>query len=264
MRLNQYALLLAGALALGACGDDTTSPPAGQLSADVIDLVPDFARSGTMIMDRAGIGGAAFPDSIALTTEQKGAIEALHAGFMSTTATDRAALEALEVEARKARADGKSREEIKAILQRAIPIRARMASAFETLRAAILAIYTPAQRAWLEANKTKECGPDGGPQLTEAQLAQIKALKDGFETTYRADITTIRAVAAEAKTARAAGKTEAEVKVILAKAAEARDRVRAGEKKLYEDIMALLTPAQRAAWCVGRGMRGAGGPVGNG
>jgi Spy/CpxP family protein refolding chaperone len=139
-----------------------------------------------------------------------------------------------------------------------------MASAFEALRAAILAIYTPAQRAWLEANKVKQCGPDGGPQLTEAQLAQIKALKDGFETTYRADITTIRTVAAEAKTARAAGKSDAEVRAILAKAAEARDRVREGEKKLYADIMALLTAEQRAAWCVGRGMRGAGGPVGNG
>jgi len=264
MRLNQYALLLAGALALGACGSDTTSPTGVNLTTDVIDLVPDFASSGTMIMDRAGIGGSSFPDSLALTVEQKAAIEALHAGFATTTSTDRASLEAIEVEARKARAEGKSRDQIKVILQKAIPIRARMASAFETLRAAIIAIYTPAQRAWLESNKTKQCGADGGPQLSEVQLAQMKALKDSFETTYRADITTIRTVAAEAKTARAAGKSEAEVTAILAKAAQARDRVRAGEKKLYEDIMALLTAEQRAAWCVGRGMRGAGGPVGNG
>jgi Spy/CpxP family protein refolding chaperone len=140
----------------------------------------------------------------------------------------------------------------------------RMDAAFRLLRDNIFAIYTPAQRAWVRANEAKECSANGGPALSEAQLAQIKSIKNAFEVANRTDITTIRTVAAEAKAAREAGKTEAELKAILEKAKAARDRVRAAEKKLMQDIMAVLTPDQRAAWCVGRGMRGAGGPVGNG
>lgn len=252
-------------LAAAACdSSESTAPSNSAIAAEAIDIVPDYAQSTTAIMDRAGIGGAQFPDSIALTTEQKAAIQALHDAFRTENAADLALLQGIESEARAARAAGKSREEIRAILEKALPVRARMDARFAALRTAILAIYTPAQRAWIEANKVRECRNGSAPALTEAQLAQIKALRDAFETAYRGDIQLLRQVADEVKAARRAGKSDAEIKAILARADAARDRLRAAERKLYEDIMAVLTAEQRAAWCVGRGMRGPGGPIGNG
>jgi len=264
MRLTRLAVLLAGTVAIAACGTTEGTGPVTLAESEVIDIMPDYAASGAAIIDRAGIGGAEFPDSIALTTEQKAAIQALHDGFKTSTTTDLTALQAIEDEAKAARAAGKTREEIRAILQRAIPIRDRLDDAFRTLRAAILAIYTPAQRAWIEAQKTRECRNGDAPQLSEAQLAQIKSLRHAFENANRADIMLLKQVADEVKAAREAGKTDAEIRAILVKADAARARVRAAEQKLFDDIMAVLTAEQRAAWCVGRGMRGGGGVVGNG
>lgn len=265
MRLTRPTLLLAATIALAACGtSESTSPAFAPSTTDVIDIVPDYAASSTAIMDRAGIGGAQFPDSIALTTEQKAQIQVLHDAFERDNAADITALKAIEAEAKAARAAGKTREQVRAILEKAIAVRARLDLAFARLRASILAIYTPAQRAWIEAQRTRECTPGTAPQLTEAQLAQIKALRDAFETANRADIQLMRTVGEEVRAARAAGKSDTEIKAILAKAEAARERLRAAERKLQEDLMALLTAEQRANWCVGRGMRGPGGEIGGG
>jgi len=252
-------------LSAAACdSSDSTSPTNVSTATEAIDIVPDYAQSASAIMDRAGIGGAQFPDSLALTTEQKAAIQALHEAFTKENAADLALLQAIETEAKAARAANKSRDEVRTILEKALPIRVRMDARFAALRVAILAIYTPAQRAWIEANKVRECRNGNAPALTEAQLAQIKALRDAFETANRADIQLLRSVGEQVKEAKKAGKSDAEIKAILATADAARVRLRAAEKKLYEDIMAVLTAEQRAAWCVGRGMRGPGGPIGNG
>lgn len=254
------ALLL---LAATACDTNESTAPANTApAAEAIDIVPDYAQSTTAIMDRAGIGGAQFPDSIALTTEQKAAITALHDAFEKENAADLTLLKAIEAEARAARAANKTRDEVRTILEKALPIRARMDARFAALRIAILAIYTPAQRAWIEANKVRECRNGNAPALTEAQLVQLKALRDAFETANRADIQLLRSIAEQVKEAKKAGKSDAEIKAILAAGDAARVRLRAAEKKLYEDIMAVLTPEQRNAWCVGRGMRGPGGPIG--
>lgn len=265
MRLTRPTLLLAATIALAACGtSESTSPALLPSNTDVIDIVPDYVVSSLTIMDRAGIGGAQFPDSIALTTEQKTQLQALHDAFERDNAADITALKAIEAEAKTARAAGQTREQVRAILEKAIPIRTRLDAAFRVLRAKVLAVYTRAQLAWIEAQKTRECTNGSAPQLTEAQLAQIKALRDAFETANRADIMLLRSVGDEVRAARAAGKSESEIKAILAKAEEARERVRAAERKLYADMMAILTAEQRANWCVGRGMRGPGGAIGNG
>ena len=266
MRLGKITLMFASVVALAACGTETSVAPIDDsTSASVIELMPDFADvSSATTMNSAGIGGSGFPDSLKLTTEQKAAISALEDAFKTANAADFAALKAIQAEARAARDARKSRAEIEAIIKKAKPIRARLDVAFAALRAAVRAIYTPAQRAWLDANKAKECGRDGGPALTEAQLTQIQTLKGAFETTIRTDRETIKSVVAEAKAARAAGKSEAEVKAILAKADAAHARIRAAEVKLVADIMALLTPEQRKSWCLTRGMRALGGPVDNG
>lgn len=265
MRLGKITLMFASVATLAACGSETSvSPDNSNTTASVIELMPDFADVSTATMNGAGIGGSGLPDSLKLTIEQKAAISALEDAFRTANAADLAALKAIQTEARAARDARKTRAQIEAILQKARPIRARLDLAFAAFRAAVLAVYTPAQRAWLDANKPKECGRDGGPALTEVQLTQIQTLKGAFETTIRADRETIKTVVAEAKAARAAGKSEAEVKAILAKAEAAHARIRAAEVKLVADIMALLTPEQRASWCLMRGMRALGGPVNNG
>lgn len=265
MRLTRPTLLLAATILLAACGTtESTSPALATSTTDVIDIVPDYAASSLTIMDRAGIGGAQFPDSIALSTEQKAQIQALHDAFERDNAADLTTIKAIEAEAKAARAAGQTREQVRAILEKAIAIRARLDLAFRNLRAAIVAVYTPAQRAWIEARQTKECRNGSAPQLTEAQLAQIRALRDAFETANRADLQLMRSIGDQVKAARKAGKSDAEIKQILAAGDAARDRLRAAEKKLYDDIMALLTTEQKVNWCVGRGMRGPGGEIGNG
>lgn len=264
MRLTRPTLLLTAALALAACGTSESTSPARLASGqDAIDIVPDYAASATAILDRSGIGGAQLPDSLALTTEQKAKLQAVHDAFERDNAADITALKAIEAEAKAARAAGQTREQVRTILQRAIPIRQRLDAAFRTLRVNIMAIYTPAQRAWIAAQQARACTPGSAPRLTEAQLQQMRALRDAFEIDNRADIQLIRRVGEELKAARAAGRSDAEIKAILAKAEQARQRLRAAERKLQEDVMAVLTADQRANWCVGRDMRGPGGAIGN-
>ncbi|MEO6447491.1 MAG: hypothetical protein ABIZ91_13150 [Gemmatimonadaceae bacterium] len=256
MRIGKFPLMFAAALALAACGESSVG--LGGSTSTVIELMPDFAEVSAASVNGAGVGGSAFPDSLKLTTEQKATISALENDFKSANAADFAALKAIQVQARAARDAGKSRAEIEVIIKTALPIRARLDAAFEAFRAAVLAVYTPAQRAWVNANKPRECTSNGGPALTEAQLTAIVALKTEFENTIRADRNALLAIHVQAKAARAAGKTEAEVRVILQTGDAAAARIRAAEVKLHADIMALLTAEQRNSWCIKRGMRGPG------
>lgn len=263
MRLTRPILLCAAVLVLAACGtSESTSPARLASSDDVIDIVPDYAASSTAILDRSGIGGGQFPDSLALSTEQKAKIQALHDAFERDNAADITALKAIEAEAKAARAAGQTRAQVRTILERAIPIRQRLDAAFRVLRIHIRAVYTRAQLAWIEAQKARECTPGTAPRLTELQLQQIRSLRDAFETVNRADIQLIRTVGEEVKAARAAGKGDAEIEEILARAEIARARLRAAERKLQQDMMSVLTADQRADWCVGREMRGPGGGLG--
>jgi Spy/CpxP family protein refolding chaperone len=126
------------------------------------------------------------------------------------------------------------------------------------LKAKIDAILTPAQKAWLAANAPKPC--PAAPALTDAQKAQIKALRDAFQQANKADLDAIRAVMQQAHAARQAGKTRADIKAILDAAKPAFDRLRTARQKLQSDVSAVLTPEQRAARChagaSGAGRRG--------
>jgi Spy/CpxP family protein refolding chaperone len=242
--------LILAACALAACSSGTepaATPVDAVTEAMLADVVPEYALSPATAIDAAGIGAARFPEELKLTAEQKAAIHALHEQFLAANKADIAALQKIHDDARAAIKAGKSREEVRAILERAIPIRARLDARFEALRAAIWAIYTPEQRAWLEAHKPKPCVP--GPALTEAQRAQIKALQEAFIVAVKADLELIKAVHEEAKAARAAGKSREEVATILAKALPAMERVRAAERRLAEEIEKVLTPEQRNARC---------------
>src|SRR5262245_2590581 len=113
MRFPRFAVLALGLLVVG-CSSDSSGPS----DQDSLSLVPDYALSLASSLDAAGVGGAEFPGDLALTVEQKAAIAALHEAFRAATAADVAALRALEAEARAAKAAGKTREEIQAILAR--------------------------------------------------------------------------------------------------------------------------------------------------
>ena len=247
--------LIIAACTLAACSSGTepvSTPVDASMEAMLADVVPDYAISPATAVDAAGIGAARFPEELKLTADQKAAIQKLHEEFLAANKADIAALQKIHDDARAAIKAGKSREEVRAILERAIPIRARLDARFEALRAAIWAIYTPEQRAWLEAHKPKPCIPGTTPALTEAQRQQIRALQEAFVVAVKADLEIIKAVHEEAMAAKAAGKSREEVARILAKALPAMERVRAAEKKLAEDIDKLLTPEQKAKRC-GRG-----------
>jgi Spy/CpxP family protein refolding chaperone len=236
---------------IAACDQTTPVSPASSPS-EVIDLVPDYAVSPAASIDAAGIGGSAFPDALQLTAEQKAAIAALHDAFMQANGADLVALEAIEREAKAGIKAGKSHDEIRAILAKADPIRERLEAAFKKLQADIWAVYTPEQRAWIESHRQRNCG-SAATRLTDDQVKQIRALEAKFYETAKPDLELIRAIAAEAKQARAAGKSREEVAAILARAIEPQRRVAAAERALQAAILALLTPEQQHAWKCRRG-----------
>jgi Spy/CpxP family protein refolding chaperone len=248
----RVVVLLGVVVSLAACDRSTPVSPSATAAADVIDLVPDYAVSPAASIDAAGIGGSLLPDALKLTAEQKAAIAALHDAFMETNAADIAALRAIEQEAKAAVKAGKSRDDVKAILAKAVPIRERLDTAFKKLQADIWAVYTPEQRAWIESHRARGCG-GAALHLTDEQVTQIRDLEQRFYASVKSDLELIRSIAEEAKKARAAGKSREEISAILAKAAAPQQRVSAAEKSLNAAILALLTPEQRVLWACRRG-----------
>jgi len=249
---SRVLVVLGAVVALVACDRSAPVGPANQSIDEVVDVVPDYAVSPAASIDAAGIGASAFPKELQLTAEQKAAIAALHDAFMKATAADVEALRALEREANAAKKAGKSREEVRAILAKATPILQRLDAAFKKLQADIWAVYTPEQRAWIEAHRPRACGP-AALKLTDDQVKQIRALQEQFYEAVKPDLELIRSIAEEAKRARAAGKSRDEVAAILAKAVEPQHRVSDAEKKLQDAILALLTPEQRKLWACHHG-----------
>ena len=236
---------------MAACDSSSSVSPATDVT-DVIELVPDYAVSEAASMDAAGIGAAQLPENLRLTVEQKAAIAALHEAFKKATATDVAALRAIEQEAKEAIKAKKPREEIRAILEKAAPIRARLDAAFKKLQADIWAIYTAEQKAWIESHRPRACGP-AAVKLTEEQVKQIRELQTRFVESVKADLETVKAIAEEARKAKEAGKSREEITAILARANEAHRRIADAERKLQEAILALLTSEQRHGWLCRRG-----------
>lgn len=247
----RFVVFLGAAVALVACDRSSPVSPTTDF-ADVVDLVPDYALSEAASMDAAGIGAAQLPEHLRLTVEQKAAIAALHAAFKKATAADVAALRAIEQEVRAAIKAGKSRDEVRAIVATAEPIRARLDAAFKKLQADVWAVYTPEQKAWIESHRPRTCGPTAA-KLTDEQVKQIRNLQEQFVASVKADLELVKSVAEEARAARAAGKSREEVATILAKANDAQRRIAEAERKLQNAILALLTAEQKNAWLCRRG-----------
>jgi Spy/CpxP family protein refolding chaperone len=247
MRLRHTILVAALALVASACHKKDTTEPSSY--DEGLSLVPEFVQSMATSVDAGGIGGAMLPDNLALTTEQKAAIAALHDAFRAATAADVAALQALEAEARAAKLAGKSREEIHAILERGAPIVARLTAAFAVLQGAIWQVYTPEQRAWIEAHRPRPCGPGGPPKLTDVQIQQIRELQQAFMASVKDLVAQIEHVVQLARQAAQAGASRSEVEQILHQADAARAQLQEAEHRLQDAIDAILTPEQRANRC---------------
>jgi Spy/CpxP family protein refolding chaperone len=252
--LPRFVCCAVGA-ALVACdsSNSTTAPndDLAQQQAAIAATLPGVQSTEIMSFDRAGIGAHAFPESIALTAEQKAAIERLHAGFREAHKDDIDALIKLDADIHAALTSGKSREDVRGKLEQAMAIQRRRAGAHEDLYAAIWQIYTPAQRAWLEHQTERSCRPLNKLDLTREQERKIQALREAFTASVKNDLELIKSVAEEARKAHEAGKPKADVEKILAKAKEAMTRVREAEARLEKAILDVLTPQQRERLCKG-------------
>lgn len=253
MRRKFLAVAAIGLAGLAACSTEAVAPnELALMDGDVIDLVPDYAVSSAAVIDGGGIGGARLPDELKLTVEQKAEIAALHEAFMQENADEVAALRALEQQIRQLRRSGGSREEIRALLADAHEILQGLADEFAALQEAIWAIYTPEQRAWIESHKPKVCDRNGPPQLTEEQIAKIRALREAFQESIADEVAAIKAAHQEARAAYQAGASAEEIRAILATVKDEMEAVRQAEQRLMKAIQDVLTPEQRDGWCIVR------------
>jgi Spy/CpxP family protein refolding chaperone len=250
--MRRIALTVIAAAALAACSNETTAP--GDLSQ-----ISEFESAYGSALTAAGGYDAdlyqlrllnGLPDDLKLTAEQQAKIKALVDAFQAATKADRDALNAILREALQAIRAGKSRAEVKAILDKGIPIRRRLAEAEATLRSQIEAVLTPEQRAWLASHRPQRCDPSKFPPLTDAQKAQMRALEAAFQTANQADIDAVKAGLEQARAAAAAGKSRDEIQTILNGIKPAIERLEAARRNLRIQLEAVLTPEQKASGCI--------------
>ena len=252
MRKTFLAVAVLGLIGLGACSTDPVAPNDFLADADAIDLVPDYAISSAAVVDGGGIGGARLPAELQLTADQKAEIAALHDAFMQENADEIAALREIEHQVRQLRRSGGSREEVQALMTEAHEIVQGLADDFAALQDAIWNVYTAEQKAWIEAHKPKVCDRNGPPQLTAEQIAQIRALKQAFAESVADELAAIKAAHQQARAAKQAGASAEEIRAIMEGVKDEMEAVRQAEIRLHDAIMGVLTPEQRAKWCIVR------------
>jgi Spy/CpxP family protein refolding chaperone len=246
-------LWLALSVGLAACGEDTTAPTDFSVTDELADLsYSDINASNPLNPGMPPIWH--LPPDLALSSAQEAQIRALIEQFRAATRAEHEALGAIVREARAAALAGKSRDEIRAILQQGEPIRQRLAAAEATLRGGIMAVLTPAQKAWLESHRPRGCTPE----LSEAQKTEISALVAAFQEANRADLAAIEDAFERARDAHRNGASREEVMAILQSVSDEMQRLRAAHVALAAAIDGVLTPEQRASGCrlPARGPRG--------
>jgi Spy/CpxP family protein refolding chaperone len=250
--MRRIALTVIAAAALAACSNETTAP--GDLSQ-----ISDFESAYGSALTAAGGYDAdlyqlrllnGLPDDLKLTAEQQAKIKALVDAFQAATKADREALNSILREALQAIRAGKSRTEVKAILDKGVPIRARLAEAEATLRSQIEAVLTAEQKAWLASHRPQRCDPSKFPPLTDAQKAQMRGLEAAFQTANQADIDAVKAGLEKARAAAAAGKSREEIQGILEGIKPAIERLDVARRALRAQLEAVLTPEQKASGCI--------------
>jgi hypothetical protein len=151
---------LAATLVLAACAESPLDPT---VATEDYALVM-FGEEGEALEGTMGVQSGprpfdgrsirpAFPDSIALTDEQKAEMLALRTAFRTANQVQIDSLRSIFQAAHAARQDGATREEVRAILATGRPIAEALRPAVRALHVALRAVLTDAQRAWIAANR---------------------------------------------------------------------------------------------------------------
>ena len=248
--MRRLILSCIAAVSLAACSSDTTAPDTS--------LAIDAGQFGTALTQSGGYDARlyqdrlfnALPDEIALSDDQRAKIRSFVSDFIESTKSEREALGKILQEAHAAARAGKSRAEIHAILERGAALREELHDAEKELIADIQSVLTVEQKAWLAAHRPERCDASKFPPLTESQKAQIQALEQSFRETNRADLDAMHVIMEEVAAAIRSGKSREEVAAIIARGATIARRLAEARKDLREDILAVLTPEQRASRCL--------------
>jgi Spy/CpxP family protein refolding chaperone len=247
--MRSKAVLLLSALAVAACSNDSTAPDPDLNPTDIAigafgtALTTTGAYDADLYQLRLANG---LPDELKLTDAQKAQIKSLVDAYLAATRADRQALTAIIQEAIEAIKANKSREEVRAIIARGAPIHDRLVAAEAALKAAIDAVLTPEQRAWLAAHRPQRCDPSKFPPLTDAQKAQIRALETAFVDNNRADLEAVRNAFEQARHAQ----SREEATQILNSVRPAIERLETARQQLRAAIENVLTAEQKASGCV--------------
>lgn len=151
---------LAASLVLAACAES----PLGPLVATEDYALVMFGEYGSALDGTMGAEAGPrpfdgrtvrpqFPESLALTAEQRAAMLALRQAFRAKHQDAIESLRAVFQTARAARQDGATRAEIRAILATGRPIVEALRPDVRALHEALRAVLTDAQRAWIAANR---------------------------------------------------------------------------------------------------------------
>ncbi len=151
---RRVVALLAVPFVLAACDSQPTGTDATEETS--FEAVLETAGEGAS----AAMFLAGAPENVRLTAEQRTRIREINEAFRVANQADVRALEAITRAAVQARRGGASPEAIRGILEEALPVRLRLASAFRALNRDIQAVLTEAQRNWLRDNARRM-----GPQL---------------------------------------------------------------------------------------------------
>lgn len=148
---------LALALVTGACSES----PTATLAADDDYALVMFGETGTALEGTMGeqpagrpfdgrSGRRGFPEGLELTDEQRAEMHALREAFRAEHAEALDALRAIFQEAREARRNGATREEVRAILEEGRATAEALRPHVRALHEALRAVLTDAQREFLE------------------------------------------------------------------------------------------------------------------
>ncbi len=164
-RVVMFPSLMA-ALVLAACAEAPTTATA---LTDDFALVM-FGEEGAALEGTMGPQAGApfdgrtrrpvFPDSLQLTDEQRAEMLALRMAFRAEHEAELDSLRDVFQQARLARLEGATREEVRAILETGRPIAEALRPDVLALHEALRAVLTDAQRAWLDAHhRPRRFGP---------------------------------------------------------------------------------------------------------
>ena len=259
--MRKLLLLALTAGALAACSREASAPAqtddiAALVGSDLAVLGSFGAEAWAAGAGPDAIGGVgtagwvlrALPPDLKLTDAQVAQIRSLVEAFQQATRADREALAAVRRRADEARRAGATRAEVEQILAAGRPIAERIGTAEARLHQAVLAVLTERQRAWLASHSPRRCDA-ATIKLTDEQKSQISSLVSAFESANRADLDAVKAAMDAAAAAHRAGKSRDEIRAILDAARPARERLELARRALNQQIVALLTPEQKASGC---------------